>query len=82
MVLPVKKFNVGAIQLALWENKGKEKKYFSVSLERRYTDSEGKWHGTNSFKVHDLPKAVLAMQKAYEYALLKEPEITKKEEQN
>lgn len=76
----MKKFQVGAIQLALWENKGKERNYFTVSFERRYTDTEGNWHGTNNLKINDLPKAVLVMQKAYEFALLKEPEITKKEE--
>ncbi len=124
MVLPVKKFSVGGIHVAVWENAEKDgstfyscgreywltkglpderppyfcfQKWFlgrgpsgdattpkpqqrggeearpnggyrgprplfhSISFERRYTDETGQWKYTNSLKVNDLPKAVLAL---------------------
>ena len=73
---PIKKFSVGGIQVAIWENEGKEGVQFnSVSFDRRYKDKDGNWQSTTSLKMNDLPKAVLALQKAYEYLALKEPEI-------
>lgn len=74
MVAPIKKFSVGGVQVAIWENEGKEGVQFnSVSFDRRYKDKEGNWQSTNSLKMNDLPKAILALQKAYEYLALKEP---------
>ncbi len=39
----------------------------SVSFQRSYRDKEGNWQTTASLKVNDLPKAVLVLNKAYEY---------------
>jgi hypothetical protein len=73
---PVKKFSVGGIQVAIWENDGNEgRKFYSVSFDRRYKDKEGNWQSTTSLGANDLPKAILALQKAYEYVALKEPEV-------
>ena len=73
MAAPVKKFRVGAVSCAVWQNDGKDgSKFFSVTMERRYKDKEGNWKSTNSLGVNDLPKAVLVLQKAFEFALLKE----------
>ena len=81
MNLPTKKFSVGAVQVAVWENEGKEgKSYYSVSFERRYKDKNDEWKSTSSLKANDLPKAILALQKAYEFVSLKEMEGGKQEE--
>jgi len=46
-----------------------------VVLEVRYKDKTGKWNGTNSLSLNDIPKAILALQKAFEYLTQhKEPE--------
>lgn len=75
MPQPIKKFHVGAVQAAVWENTSKEGNAFStVSLARSYKDAKGDWQHTNSLNANDLPKAILALQKAYEYIALKEPE--------
>jgi hypothetical protein len=42
-------------------------------LEVRYRDKAGNWKGTNSLSLNDLPKAILALQQAYEY-LMREKE--------
>ena len=73
MVAPVKKFNVGAVQAAVWNNDSKEgKQFFSISFDKRYKDKEGNWKSSNSLKTVDLPKAILALQKAFEYVSLHE----------
>ena len=38
-----------------------------VVLQRAYKDKEGNYQHTNSYRVNDLPKAILALQKAYEH---------------
>lgn len=82
MSLPVKKFSVGGVQVAIWENEGKEGSvYYTVSFDRRYKDKNDEWKSTSSLKANDLPKAILALEKAYEYISLKEPETQKKEEE-
>ena len=44
----------------------------SISLQRVYKDKDGKFQHTTSFKVNDIPKAVLALRKAYEYLTVDE----------
>ncbi|PIZ50677.1 hypothetical protein COY27_06205 [Candidatus Woesearchaeota archaeon CG_4_10_14_0_2_um_filter_33_13] len=74
--LPEKKFRAGAISATVWLNKsqnnGTPVEYRTVSIERSYTDKDGKWQSSNSMRVNDLPKANMVIQKAYEYLVLKE----------
>lgn len=77
--LPEKKFRAGAVVATIWQNQGTNKEgqvvgFKTVSLQRRYKDKEGNWKSAGSFRVSDLPKAALVMQKAYEYLVLKEKE--------
>ena len=80
--LPEKKFRAGAISATVWLNKGQnvngeESEYKTISIERSYTDKEGKWQSTNSLRVNDLPKATVVLQKAYEHIVFKEQELFK-----
>ncbi|MEK6901744.1 MAG: hypothetical protein AABX37_05350 [Nanoarchaeota archaeon] len=80
--LPEKKFRAGAISATVWLNKGQkatgeETEYRTVSIERSYTDKEGKWQSTNSMRVGDLPKATVVLQKAYESLVLNEQDLFK-----
>jgi len=69
---PVKKIKVGGIEAAVWENTSKEgNKYFTTTMERNYKDGE-EWKKTSSLRVNDLPKAILALQKAFEFSAIKE----------
>jgi len=77
--LPEQKFSAGVISATIWKNQGTSKKgeeveYRTISLQRSYTDKEGNWKSTNSFRVNDLPKAMLVLNKAYEYLVLKQSE--------
>jgi len=66
-------FKVGAVRASVFQNvgvqKGKEVLFPKVVLEVRYKDKAGQWQGTNSMSINDLPKAILALQKAYEYLM-------------
>jgi hypothetical protein len=39
----------------------------NVSFQRRYQDKDGNWQTTTSLKINDIPKAVLVLNKAYEF---------------
>ena len=70
--LPLKKFRIGAISATIWENQGKSQtgeivNYKNVSFERNYKDAKGEWQSTTALRQSDLPKAILVLNKAYEY---------------
>jgi hypothetical protein len=72
-MVPVKKFKAGAISVAIWENEKKEGgRYNTVSLDKRYKDKEEKWQSSSSLHMNDLPKAIVALQRAYEYLAFKD----------
>jgi hypothetical protein len=74
---PEKKFSTGVISATVWKNNGTSKKtgesveFRTVTLQRRYTDKEGKWQTSSNLRINDLPRASLVLQKAYEYLVLK-----------
>lgn len=74
--LPEKKFRIGPISATIWKNQteknGSIVEYRTVSFERSYQNKNGDWANTNSLRVNDLPKAVLVLQKAYEYLAIKD----------
>lgn len=74
---PEQKFKAGSISATVWQNKGQDSEgkqtlYRTVSFERSYLDKEGNWQTTNSLRVGDIPKAMLVLNKAYEYLMLKD----------
>ncbi len=78
--MPEKKLRAGAVSVTIWLNQGVGKdgqatNYRTVSLERNYMDKSGAWQSTNSFRVNDLPKAAIALQRAYEHLVLTEQKL-------
>lgn len=74
---PEKKFVAGAIAATIWANAGKgrngeEVHFRTVAIDRRYRDKNNEWKSTNSFRVNDLPRVSVVLNKAYEYLVLKE----------
>ena len=71
-------FKMGAVRATIFRNviqkDGKSLSLPKVVLEVRYRDKAGQWKGTNSLSINDLPKAITALQKAYEYLLSKPPQ--------
>ena len=91
---PEKNFKVGAVRAAVWpttivlkDGTSFEKK--KVVVDRRYKDRNGEWKSTHSLDANDVPKAILALQQAYEYIMTpadqekeKEKEKEKEDETN
>ena len=78
MSVPIKKFSAGGIQVAIWENEStKGEKFNSVSIQRNYKDKKDEWKSSSSLRVNDIPKATVALQKAYEWLVLKEKQPEK-----
>ena len=73
MPKPEKVFKLGAVRASVFRNvlqkDGQQIALRKVVLEVRYRDKSGTWRGTNSLSVNDLPKAIAALQQAYEYIL-------------
>lgn len=70
---PEKKFRAGVISATVWKNVGMSQKtghpteYRTISLQRSYTDKDGSWKNTASFRINDLPKAAVVLNQAYEF---------------
>jgi len=64
-------FKIGAVRAAVFRNTiekdGKQVPLPKVVLEVRYRDKAGTWRGTNSLSLNDIPKAILALQQAFQY---------------
>lgn len=71
MVEAEKRFKVGACSASVFANEVNTsdgvKLLRTVSLQRVYKDRDGNWRYTGNFRVNDVPKAVLALRKAYDY---------------
>lgn len=74
--LPEKKIRSSSISATIWENEQTTPtglvKYKTVSFERTYKDKDGKWQSTGKLRSMDIPRAVLVLNKAYEYLALNE----------
>jgi hypothetical protein len=73
MAKPEQVFKVGAVRASVFRNiiqkNGQSIPLPKVVIEVRYKDKTGQWKGTNSLSINDLPKAILALQKAFEYLM-------------
>ena len=78
MPAPEVSFKVGAVRAAIFRNtiqrNGKPVNIGKVLLEVRYCDKDGNWKSTHSMSANEIPKAILALQKAYDYLMTKKPE--------
>jgi hypothetical protein len=68
---PEKKFVRGACSVSIFTNEaqknGQEIRIPKAVFQKRYKDSSGEWQTTQSLDVNDIPKAVLALQEAYDH---------------
>lgn len=73
MAKPEKVFKMGAVRASVFRNtiekNGQTIQLPKVVIEVRYKDKAGQWNGTNSLSLNDLPKAILALQKAFEHVI-------------
>ena len=68
---PERNIKIGAVRAAIWRRSHQKRdgttfESRKVVLDRSYRDaSSGEWKNTASLGVNDIPKAILALQKAY-----------------
>ena len=62
---PVATFKVGGVKVDVWENKSDKGTFNSFSMQRSYKAGD-EWKNTGSLRQQDIPKAVLALQQAFE----------------
>ena len=71
MAKPEIVFKVGAVRAAIFRNTiesaGRQVLMPKTILEVRYKDKTGQWQGSNSFSLNEIPKAILALQKVFDY---------------
>ena len=68
---PVHKISAGnGITASIWKNDGKHGSVYSITVERRYRNSEDEWHSTNSMTGAQALIAAKAYELAYEYTVV------------
>jgi hypothetical protein len=70
----VERIKVGGITATVWKNEYDGKETLSVTLDRSYKDRSGEWKKSHSFRQNDLLKALLALQKSFEFIALSKAE--------
>ena len=62
---------VGPCRVSIFRNlvmkDGKEIELPKVVLEVRYRDRTGRWRSTSAITLREIPKAILALQKAFDH---------------
>jgi hypothetical protein len=70
---PEAKIRVGAVTASIWKREAKKDgntfTVRQVSLDRTYKDKNDEWQSTNSYDTNDIPKAILALSRAYQSVL-------------
>jgi hypothetical protein len=62
---PINEIRIGNVKAATWQNKVGETVRHNVTFTRIYKDGE-QWKTSESFGRDELPRLILAAQKAYE----------------
>ena len=77
MSKPKEVIRVGAVNVSIFENTVmKDDKIITIPkvvFQVRYKDKEGQWKSTSSLSVNDIPKAINALQRAYQILTEKGP---------
>ncbi len=62
---PISEVRIGSVKAAIWQNKTEHGIRHNVTFSRSFKDGE-QWKSSDSFGRDDLPRLILAAQKAYE----------------
>ncbi len=65
---PIHEIKSGSIKASIWENKGKDKSFFSVTIVKSYkSKKDNAWKNTTAFNDYDLAEIlkVITDTKAY-----------------
>lgn len=82
---PVFRKKVGMCEATVWEQDGKNGKFFTIATKRSYnagTKEKPDWKDTNSLRVNDIPDMQLALSACYEYAKVTAKEKASEDEES
>lgn len=65
-----KNYRIGPLKVAVWKNEGKDGNFKTVSITRAYKDKEGNWKENSSFKIEDLPKISVTLNRIFDAEIL------------
>ena len=77
---PIRRFRAPPISASVFQNEASndtQRVFYTVSLQRTFKDRDGNFQHTCSFRVEDLHKAVLVLERAYAYLVGGEAPVTK-----
>jgi hypothetical protein len=70
---PEKSYKCGSCEAAIFVNEidrnGQAVKIKKVVFQKRYKDQDDQWRSTGTLDMNDIPKAILALSKAYTYLM-------------
>ena len=74
---PIVEFTAGRVRASVWRDevvRGTDKPFgvFSVRVEKRYKDAQGKWQSTSSFNRHELADLELVVLTTRQYISMNE----------
>jgi hypothetical protein len=70
---PVAKVGGRGVTCSVWKQTNKDgKEYFTVTVQRSYTDAEKNWKNTGSFRLQDIPVLTAALNDVYNKYVVKE----------
>ena len=69
--VPERKFRAGSVTATVWKGVSQTgSAYYNVQISKSYKDKDNNWKNTSSFRENDVPKAMVVLQKAYEFVIL------------
>lgn len=72
--VPDKRLKIGGVTATIWKGiSPKGENYYNVQLAKSYKAKDGTWKTTHSLKEYEIPKAMVLLQKAYEYVMAQQP---------
>jgi CMP-2-keto-3-deoxyoctulosonic acid synthetase len=70
---PVAKVGGRGVTASVWKQATKDgRDFYTVTVQRSYTDAEKQWKNTNSFRMQDIPVLTSALNDIYNKYVVKE----------
>ena len=70
---PVAKVGGRGVTASVWKQTTKDgREFFTVTVQRSYTDADKQWKNTNSFRLQDIPVLTAALNDVYNKYVVKE----------
>ncbi|MCA9441391.1 MAG: hypothetical protein KC964_11325 [Candidatus Omnitrophica bacterium] len=71
---PIWQTQIGGFRASIWENerqiKDRTVRVKELSFSKVFRNQQGEWKSTTRYQANEIPKAILALEKAYEYLAL------------